>query len=262
MNSQTWLPPLAERVRPKILDDFYGQKHLLAEGMPLFQLLTQKKLISFILWGPPGTGKTTFVHLVAKYLEKKLFTLNAVQSGIKELREVLEQAPYYKQPILFIDEIHRFNKSQQDALLNAVEKGKIFFIGATTENPFFYLNSAILSRSHVFELKPLTEEEIIEVIAREIKRRRESIEQFKQGGRTDLVEKETAEMQILSGYLPEQLTEDEIAGIAQEVIAELKAASKADKGRVMSALMPRIRGRADGRLVSEIVDRLLERSSA
>lgn len=119
-----------------------------------------------------------------------------------------------------------------------------------------------IRNEEIAKRRSLTEEEIIEVIAREIKRRRESIEQFKQGGRTDLVEKETAEMQILLGYLPEQLTEDEIAGIAQEVIAELKATSKADKGRVMNALMPRVRGRADGRLVSEIVDRLLERSSA
>ncbi|MDH7481361.1 MAG: GatB/YqeY domain-containing protein [Armatimonadota bacterium] len=119
-----------------------------------------------------------------------------------------------------------------------------------------------IRNAEIAKRRSLTEEEIAEVITREIKRRQESIEQFKQGGRTDLVEKETAEMRILSEYLPEQLSEDEIAGIAQEVIAELKAASKADKGRVMSALMPRVRGRADGRLVSEIVDRLLERSSA
>ncbi|MCL6518805.1 MAG: GatB/YqeY domain-containing protein [Armatimonadetes bacterium] len=119
-----------------------------------------------------------------------------------------------------------------------------------------------IRNAEIAKRRSLTEEEIAEVITREIKRRQESIEQFKQGGRTDLVDKETAEMKILSEYLPEQLSEDEIAGIAQEVIAELKAASKADKGRVMSALMPRVRGRADGRLVSEIVDRLLERSSA
>jgi putative ATPase len=164
MKTTHWIPPLAERMRPQNFEEFYGQKHLLACGKPLFQLLQQKKWVSLILWGPPGTGKTTFVHLIAKYLEKKLFTLNAVQSGIKELREVIEQAPFYQQPILFIDEIHRFNKSQQDALLNAVEKGIIIFIGATTENPSFEVISALRSRCHTYVFQPLTIEEIQNIL--------------------------------------------------------------------------------------------------
>lgn len=160
--------PLAERVRPQSLETFYGQKHLIAQGKPLYNLVQQQKLISFILWGPPGTGKTTFVRILSQQLQKKTFSLNAVQSGIKDLREVLEQAVRYEQPILFIDEIHRFNKSQQDALLHAVERGTIILIGATTENPSFEVNPALLSRCHVYVFESLTLEEIQAIVLRAI----------------------------------------------------------------------------------------------
>lgn len=164
MHSAQQFIPLAERMRPKTLENFYGQKHLIAPGKSLYNLIQQKKLVSFILWGPPGTGKTTFVQILAHHLQKPLFSLNAVQSGLKELREILEQAKYYEQPILFIDEIHRFNKSQQDALLHAVEKGIIILIGATTENPSFEVISALLSRCHVYVFQTLTLEEIQSII--------------------------------------------------------------------------------------------------
>lgn len=164
MKTNNTFPPLAERMRPQSLETFYGQKHLIAQGKPLYNLIYHKKLVSFILWGPPGTGKTTFVNILTHQLQKKLFSLNAVQSGVKDLREILEQAKYYEQPILFIDEIHRFNKSQQDALLHAVEKGTIILIGATTENPSFEVISALLSRCHVYVFLPLTIEEIQSII--------------------------------------------------------------------------------------------------
>ncbi len=164
MKPKNAFPPLAERIRPQTLDTFYGQKHLIAHGKTLYNLIQQKKCVSFILWGPPGTGKTTFVNILANQLQKKLFSLNAVQSSVKELREILEQAKSYEQPILFIDEIHRFNKSQQDALLHAVEKGIIIFIGATTENPSFEVIPALISRCHVYVFYPLTLEEIQAII--------------------------------------------------------------------------------------------------
>jgi putative ATPase len=164
MNIKAVKPPLAERVRPQSLDAFYGQRHLLSPGKPLYNLIQQQNLVSFILWGPPGTGKTSFVYLLAHHLQKKIFTLNAVQSGLKELKEILEQAPFYHQPILFIDEIHRFNKSQQDALLHTVEKGKIILIGATTENPSFEVIPALRSRCHIYVFYALTPEEIQSII--------------------------------------------------------------------------------------------------
>lgn len=153
--------PLAERLRPETLEDFIGQKHLLGSpSSPLRKALSSGVIPSMILWGPPGVGKTTIAHLVSKYCKASFFTLSAVSSNVKEVREVLEKAKFLDKTILFIDEIHRFNKSQQDALLNAVEKGVVTLIGATTENPSFEVVSALLSRCQVYHLQQLSKEEL------------------------------------------------------------------------------------------------------
>ena len=153
--------PLAERVRPLSLSDFVGQEHLLGEGKPLRVLIESDQLPSMILWGPPGSGKTTLARIIAHRTHAEFFQLNAVSSGVKDVREVLERAEANlkhlgKRTILFIDEIHRFNKAQQDALLHSVEDGVITLIGATTENPSFEVISPLLSRSRIYVLQPLT----------------------------------------------------------------------------------------------------------
>ncbi|HMP94949.1 MAG TPA: AAA family ATPase, partial [Phnomibacter sp.] len=147
--------PLAERMRPTTIDQIIGQQHILGPGSILRQAIAQSRLPSMILWGPPGVGKTTLATVLAGSLQLPFFQLSAISSGVKELREVIEQARTLNGAILFIDEIHRFNKGQQDALLGAVEKGVITLIGATTENPSFEVNSALLSRCQVFVLKAL-----------------------------------------------------------------------------------------------------------
>src|SRR4051812_30230978 len=152
--------PLAERLRPESLDELVGQKHLTGKGSILRTALEQGKIPSMILWGPPGTGKTTIANIIAHTLEAPFYTLSAISSGVKEVREVIEQAGRQDKVILFIDEIHRFNKGQQDALLGAVEKGVLTLIGATTENPSFEVNSALLSRCQVYVLKPLGKDEL------------------------------------------------------------------------------------------------------
>lgn len=152
--------PLAERMRPKTINEVIGQTHLLYEGSPLQQMIAQNKLPSIIFWGPPGVGKTTLALVIAQTHLRPFKQLSAIQAGVKEIREVLAFAESHPNTILFIDEIHRFNKSQQDSLLGAVEKGLVTLIGATTENPSFEVNSALLSRSQVFVLQPLTKEEM------------------------------------------------------------------------------------------------------
>jgi len=156
--------PLAERLRPVTLDDLVGQQHLTGKKSILRTAIDQGKVPSMILWGPPGVGKTTIANIIAHTLESPFYTLSAISSGVKEVREVIEQAKSQEKVILFIDEIHRFNKGQQDALLGAVEKGIITLIGATTENPSFEVNSALLSRCQVYVLKPLGEEELIQLL--------------------------------------------------------------------------------------------------
>ena len=156
--------PLAERLRPESLDQLVGQKHLTGRGSILRKALEQGKMPSMILWGPPGTGKTTIANIIAHTLRSPFYTLSAISSGVKEVREVIEEARKLEKVILFIDEIHRFNKGQQDALLGAVEKGIVTLIGATTENPSFEVNSALLSRCQVYILKPLGREENIELL--------------------------------------------------------------------------------------------------
>jgi putative ATPase len=154
------LPPLAERLRPKTLDDLIGQEHLTGTGSVLRNSIENGKIPSMILWGPPGVGKTTIANIIAKTLDFPFYTLSAISSGVKEVREVIEESKKIENAILFIDEIHRFNKGQQDALLGAVEKGIITLIGATTENPSFEVNSALLSRCQVYILKALTVEDL------------------------------------------------------------------------------------------------------
>jgi putative ATPase len=160
----TSLPPLAERLRPTTLDELSGQKHLTGAGSVLRTAIEQGKIPSMILWGPPGVGKTTIAHIIAHTLQVPFYTLSAISSGVKEVREVIEQAKTKDKVILFIDEIHRFNKGQQDAFLGAVEKGIITLIGATTENPSFEVNSALLSRCQVYVLKPLEEDDLVALL--------------------------------------------------------------------------------------------------
>jgi putative ATPase len=162
--------PLAERLRPKSLQDLVGQEHLTGKGSILHTAIDQGKVPSMILWGPPGTGKTTIANIIANTLQVPFYTLSAISSGVKEVREVIATAQKQDRAILFIDEIHRFNKGQQDALLGAVEKGVVTLIGATTENPSFEVNSALLSRCQVYVLKPLSEKELVKLLQQAIKK--------------------------------------------------------------------------------------------
>ena len=165
--------PLAERLRPRSLDDYIGQKHLVGEGAVLRKMIDAGRISSFILWGPPGVGKTTLAQIIAHKLETPFFTLSAVTSGVKDVRDVIERAQkgrFFNEasPILFIDEIHRFSKSQQDSLLGAVEKGVVTLIGATTENPSFEVIRPLLSRCQLYVLKSLEKDDLLELLNRAI----------------------------------------------------------------------------------------------
>jgi putative ATPase len=168
MNKPT--TPLAERMRPRSLQDFIGQEHLVGAGKVLYNMASSKQLRSIIFWGPPGVGKTTLAMILAESVGAPFFTLSAIDSGVKEVRAVIEQARLAGGAVLFIDEIHRFNKSQQDSLLGAVERGIITLIGATTENPSFEVISALLSRCQVYVLKALNEEELKAVVKQALER--------------------------------------------------------------------------------------------
>ena len=168
------MPPLAERMRPKNLDEYIGQKHLVGKNSILRLMIDSGNISPFILWGPPGVGKTTLARIIANQLERPFYTLSAVSSGVKDVREVIEKAKssrFFSQanPILFIDEIHRFSKSQQDSLLGAVENGTVTLIGATTENPSFEVITPLLSRCQVYVLKPLEDDDLMELADRVIK---------------------------------------------------------------------------------------------
>ncbi|HEX6225822.1 MAG TPA: AAA family ATPase, partial [Chryseolinea sp.] len=158
------LAPLAARMRPARLDDLVGQEHLVGSKGIIRQAIASGNIPSMILWGPPGVGKTTIANIIANEVKKPFYTLSAISAGVKDVREVIEKAKASPRSILFIDEIHRFNKGQQDALLGAVEKGTITLIGATTENPSFEVNAALLSRCQVYILKALGEEELMELV--------------------------------------------------------------------------------------------------
>ena len=163
--------PLAERIRPKVLSEFVGQNHLLGEGKPLRVIIERGELVSMILWGPPGVGKTSLARLIANHVKADFFQLNAVSSGVKEVRAVIAKGErnlthLKKRTILFIDEIHRFNKAQQDALLHSVEEGVVVLIGATTENPSFEVISPLLSRCRVYVMDPLSTEELDTILTR------------------------------------------------------------------------------------------------
>jgi len=160
--------PLAERLRPRNLDEYIGQQHLVGEGQVLRKMITGGKLVSMIFWGPPGIGKTTLANIIANAANLPFFSLSAVASGVKDVKEVIEKAKNSGKIVLFIDEIHRFNKAQQDSLLGAVEKGLILLIGATTENPSFEVINALLSRCQVYVLQEFTKEDFEVLIERAI----------------------------------------------------------------------------------------------
>lgn len=169
------MQPLAERMRPLTLDDYIGQQHLVGEGAVIRRMINQRRISSFILWGPPGVGKTTLANIIAKTLEVPFYTLSAVTSGVKDVRDVIEKARsshFFSSgnPILFIDEIHRFSKSQQDSLLGAVEQGVITLIGATTENPSFEVIRPLLSRCQVYVLKSLEKEDLLTLLHKVIEK--------------------------------------------------------------------------------------------
>ena len=168
--SQDDYAPLAARMRPVSIDEYAGQQHLLGEGKPLRKMLEAGQCHSMILWGPPGTGKTTLAEMIAQYTHAKVVRLSAVTAGVKDVRAAMEQAEIDKRhgqrTLLFVDEVHRFNKSQQDAFLPFVESGVVTFIGATTENPSFDLNNALLSRTRVYVLKALDDEALNRLLER------------------------------------------------------------------------------------------------
>jgi len=161
--------PLADRMRPQVLDDYVGQQHILAPGKPLYEAIAAGRLHSMIFWGPPGTGKTTLAKLIARHSDAEFMPISAVLSGVKEIRAAVAEAKkiqleQHRRTLLFVDEVHRFNKAQQDAFLPHVEDGTVYFIGATTENPSFALNNALLSRARVYVLRSLTTEDLLQVL--------------------------------------------------------------------------------------------------
>jgi putative ATPase len=192
MSNKAMHTPLAERMRPQHYKDVIGQQHLLGPGKPLARLLESQQMQSLIFWGPPGVGKTTLARIIAQHIDLPFFNLSAIDSGVKEVRNVIAQASENGKAILFVDEIHRFSKSQQDSLLGAVEKGTIILIGATTENPSFEVINALLSRSNVYILEALNKEDLLTILHKAVQED-EVLSQYK------IVLKETEALLALSG---------------------------------------------------------------
>ncbi|MDB5252590.1 MAG: replication-associated recombination protein [Flaviaesturariibacter sp.] len=245
--------PLAERMRPQTLNDLVGQEHLTGTGSVLRTAIGHGKIPSMILWGPPGTGKTTIANIIAHTLAVPFFTLSAISAGVKEVRDAIAQAQKLTGAILFIDEIHRFNKGQQDALLGAVEKGVVTLIGATTENPSFEVNNALLSRCQVYVLKPLGNEDLVRLLE-------QSIERDEWLGERNVKLKETEALLTISGGDARKLlnlfelvvdglagtktvtiTDDKVMAIAQQRIA-LYDKSGEQHYDIISAFIKSMRG--------------------
>lgn len=184
--------PLAERVRPQTLEQYIGQEHLTAPGAPLYEAIQQKNIPSIILWGPPGVGKTTLARIIGNALNLQFYQLSAISAGVAEVRKIIEDARLFGKVLLFLDEIHRFNKSQQDALLGAVESGAITLIGATTENPSFEVNNALLSRCQVYTLQELSADALLRIV-------KQAIEQDEHMKQKNIVLKETEALLLYSG---------------------------------------------------------------
>jgi len=248
--------PLAERMRPKSLDDYVGQKQLIGEGTVLRKLIEKGQIPSMILWGPPGTGKTTLAKIIANYTDRPFYTLSAINSGVKEVREVIQKAKSQQffgtnNPLLFIDEIHRFSKSQQDSLLGAAEDGTITLIGATTENPSFEVISALLSRSQVYILEALAKDDLLDLLKRAI------VQDEKLKQRKIRIKEEGALLQLSGGDARRLLNlfelvidqQDEEVEVTNEMVKEVAKQSMAryDKDGeqhydIISAFIKSIRG--------------------
>jgi putative ATPase len=246
------LTPLAERMRPQSIDEIIGQSHMTAPGTILHQTVNGGFLPSLILWGPPGVGKTTLAVILAKSAGLTFYQLSAISSGVKEIREVIEQATKEKGAVLFIDEIHRFNKSQQDALLGAVEKGVIRLVGATTENPAFEVNSALLSRCQVLVLKALEKDDLILLIEKALEKdvilsRRniilketEALLRFSGGDARKLLNL----LEMVSGYSSDKelvITDELVMSVAQQKMA-LYDKNGEQHYDIISAFIKSIRG--------------------
>ncbi len=243
--------PLAERMRPSKLDDLIGQEHLVGQNGIIRKAIQTGNVPSMILWGPPGVGKTTIANIIAHEVKRPFHILSAVSAGVKDVREVIEKAKYSSRAILFIDEIHRFNKSQQDALLGAVEKGTITLIGATTENPSFEVNSALLSRCQVYTLKSLDENDLLKLVNQalekdeELKKRKITIKEHQAllnisgGDARKLLNLLQLLAEALTGDI--EVTDDLVMQVAQKHIA-IYDKSGEQHYDIISAFIKSIRG--------------------
>jgi putative ATPase len=246
------MQPLAERLRPVTLDELVGQEHLTGKDSILRKAIAQGMIPSMILWGPPGVGKTTIANIIAHTLQVPFYTLSAISAGVKEVREVIEMARRQQHAVLFIDEIHRFNKSQQDALLGAVEKGIITLIGATTENPSFEVNAAVLSRSQVYVLKPLGKEQLMTLLEQAMERdewlRSKNIELQETGALFNIAGGDARKLLNLFELVVTTLQEDPIVITDKKVmdIAQQRVAIYDKSGEqhydIISAFIKSIRG--------------------